>query len=677
MPAAPEAAAVRRQGLPVNLPLVGIDTGGTFTDFVFVSQGRLRVHKEASTPSNPAEAILAGLTRLIGADAVDIVHGSTVATNALLERRGARVALLTTAGFEDLLRIGRQARPSIYDIDVRREEPLVGQADTHGVAERCGPQGEVLQALHPDSVGELREVIAASGVDAVAICLLHSYANARHEVQLRDELSLIPGLFVCASSDVLPEFREYERCSTTVVNAYVGPVMQRYLEDLKARSHARHLRIMQSSGGALSIGDAAANAVHTVLSGPAGGVIGAFRTAADAGMDQIITFDMGGTSTDVSLCPGRPLTTSESTVAGLPIRIPVVDIHTVGAGGGSIAYQDPGGALRVGPRSAGADPGPVCYGRRGVEVTVTDANLVLGRLVPEGFLGGAAELDVDAAHDAVDTLALRVGLSTLQLAEGIVRIANATMEAAIRVISVERGHDPADFTLVSFGGAGGMHAAALAESLGILRVLVPPDPGVLSALGMLRADAQRNYSRSVLRAADGAADAEFERIFAELEAQAHADELLSMLDGEPEFERTADLRYHGQGFELNVAFGSDMNERFHAEHERRYGYSDAGRPTEVVTVRLRASIPAAELEIVRAAEARRASVPSTVDEQLIVFQGRAHAGARVERESLRTGDRLVGPAVIIEYSATTVVPPGWAVSVDSLGNLILEREPRP
>lgn len=655
----------------MEIPLVGVDTGGTFTDLVCVVDGRVRIHKEPSTPDNPAEAIVRGLTTLVGDVGAELVHGSTVATNALLERRGARVALVTTEGFEDLLRIGRQARPSIYEIDVEREPPLVASEDTHGAAERCGPEGEVLEPLSAAEIDRLRSAIRDSGVDAVAVCLLHSYANPEHERALAAALADVEGLFVCASSEVLPEFREYERASTTVVNAYVGPVMRRYLSDLEQRSGARSLRIMQSSGGALSVRDASEHAVHTILSGPAGGVVGAVGAAADAGVDRIISFDMGGTSTDVSLCPGRPQTTSDSSIAGLPVRVPVIDIHTVGAGGGSIAFLDPGGALKVGPRSAGAEPGPACYGRGGAEVTVTDANLVLGRLDPDAFLGGAAQLDAEAAHDAVAWLGQKAGLSPTRLAEGIVRIANITMEAAIRVISVERGHDPADFTLVSFGGAGGMHAAALAQSLGIATVLVPPAPGILSALGMLRADAHRDFSRSLLLSADRVTGAALEARFEELERLAAEDELLRSEGHRLRFERSLDLRYRGQGFELNVPWSEQFVEEFHRQHERRYGYADRARGLEIVTVRVRAVAPSGDRGKGGFAPAEQAGPAPT--EHLMVFDGRTWEATRQGRGTILPGEPVPGPALISEYSATTVVPPGWRASVDERGNLLMER----
>jgi len=507
----------------VSARLVGIDTGGTFTDVVYLrDDGDLGIHKLASTPGNPAHAVLGGLEH-VGAGAVELVHGSTVATNALLERTGARCALVTTAGFEDMLLIGRQARAEIYDLNVERVPPLVERELCFGANERMGPDGAVLHALTAAACREVVEAVADSGVEAVAVCLLHSYANPAHERQLQEALRGAGIEFVCTSYEILPEFREYERCSTTSVNAYVGPVMGRYLQTLQQDAETNEIRIMQSNGGALSVDAACQHAVETVLSGPAGGVVAAFTLARAAGYEHIVSFDMGGTSTDVSLCPGHLGRTSESLVGGLPVRVPMLDIHTVGAGGGSVAWRDPAGGLRVGPHSAGAEPGPVSYGLGGTEPTVTDANLYLGRLSPDSFLGGDRPLDPQAARDAIDTQAAGFDMTGDDLAAGILAIADSTMEGAIRVISVERGHDPRDFTLVCFGGAGGLHAVSLAVALSMPRVLVPPNPGTLSAHGMLLADIVREYSRTVLRsAADLHAEAVLDA-FAALEDRALRD----------------------------------------------------------------------------------------------------------------------------------------------------------
>ncbi len=455
---------------------IGVDTGGTFTDFVALSaDGSLRVHKLRSTPDDPSRAILAGvaeLTQQVQAAELEVTHGSTVATNAVLERKGARIALLATAGFEDVLRIARQTRRELYNFQVEAPKPLVDPALTFGVHERLAHDGSVIEALDAGEAERLVALVRQCGVSSVAVCLLHSYANAEHEVLLSRALEQA-GFQVSSSHRILPEYREYERWATTAVNAYVTPKMAAYLAHLESGLAApASLRIMQSNGGSISARAAAEAAVQTILSGPAAGVIGAQAVAAASGYTRVITFDMGGTSTDVALIDGAVARTNESLVGDLPVRLPMLDIHTVGAGGGSIAWVDAGGGLGVGPRSAGADPGPACYGK-GEQLTVTDANLLLGRLDPGYFLGGRMQLDGERTRGLAATLAAQLALTPEALAEGILRIANANMERAIRVVSVERGHDPRDFALLAFGGAGGLHACALAESLDIQTVLMP------------------------------------------------------------------------------------------------------------------------------------------------------------------------------------------------------------
>ena len=476
---------------------IGVDTGGTFSDFMLMDGDTLVIHKVLSTPDNPARAVLQGLRHLQpDLSGVDVVHGSTVATNALLERKGARTALITTQGFEDVLEIGRQTRPHLYDPFVRKQPPLVPARLRFGVAERLAYNGEILTALTAHEIDTVLARVRRSGAASLAICLLHAYANPVHEEALLRAAAQL-GIPVSASHQILPEFREYERCSTTVVNAYLRPIMQRYLQTLATELHGARLSVMRSNGGVMSAARAHQEAVHTVLSGPAGGVVGAFQVAREAGYPRAITFDMGGTSTDVALCDAQLRTTSETIVAGCPVKVPVLDIHTVGAGGGSLAYLDPGGALRVGPQSAGADPGPVCYGK-GTGVTVTDANLYLGRLHARWFLGGQMQLDVARAREAVEQFAGQLRMTPEAACEGIVEVVNANMEGAIRVISVERGHDPREFVLVSFGGAGGMHAADLARRLSMPTVLVPANPGILSAFGMLITDYVQEYAQTVL-----------------------------------------------------------------------------------------------------------------------------------------------------------------------------------
>ena len=653
--------------------VVGIDTGGTFTDFVVLDGGRLRVHKEPSTPDNPATAVLAGLKYLLDGEAVNVVHGSTVATNALLERRGAKVVLVTTRGFEDVLEIGRQTRSDIYDLNVEKAAPLVPAERRLGVPERVDPQGRVLEPLSEESVRELVDQVRGLNPDSVAICLLHSYANPDHERALLMALEDQLDVFVTASHLVLPEFREYERCSTTVVNAYVGPVMSRYLAYLAEALESDRVRIMQSNGGIVSLEAARQHAVQTVLSGPAGGAVGGFEIGRRSGYDNVITFDMGGTSTDVCLCPGELSRTTEAIIAEAPIRVPVIDIHTVGAGGGSIAYRDPGGSLRVGPLSAGAEPGPICYQRGGTELTVTDANLFLGRLSPAHFLGGDQELPVKPVNDAMEVFAREMSLSPVEAAEGILRVANATMERAIRVISLERGHDPRDFTLVCFGGAGAMHAADLARNLNIPRVLVPQAAGILSALGMLLADFVRDYSRTLLVRSAELDSGDLERAFVELETRARTEyEAEGFVTKRLVMERSLDMRYVGQGYELAVPMTLDFEAAFHELHETRYGYADPTRETEVVNVRLRSvgrteKPPVLEHEL----EDEDASA-AMIGEWRMVFDGRARESQLVDRAKLRPGNAFKGPALVVEYSTTTVVPPDFRCRVDKGENLILE-----
>ncbi|MBA2732924.1 MAG: hydantoinase/oxoprolinase family protein, partial [Acidobacteria bacterium] len=482
---------------------VGVDTGGTFTDFVFQATDGLRVFKLASTPADPSEAIMAGLRRvcdLTGAALreIEVIHGTTVGTNALLERRGARTALVTTAGFEDVLAIGRQARPALYDLNAVRPASIVPDQLRFGVRERVTASGEVLEELDEKTLQQLVKKLKSARVESIAICLLFSFVHPEHERRIAGALSAL-NVPLSVSHEILPEYREYERTSTVTINAYLQPLMGAYLNRLK--THVPHLRVMQSSGGSISADVAASEPVRTILSGPAGGVVGALGVARRAGFENIITFDMGGTSTDVALCdaPEGMRMTNEAHVAGLPVAVNMMDIHTVGAGGGSIARVDAGGSLRVGPESAGANPGPACYGR-GVLPTVTDANLVLGRFGGMGLLGGEFKLDEKRAHDALNELAREMSaqagrrVSVMEAALGVVRVVNTNMERALRVISVERGYDPREFMLLPFGGAGGLHAVELARALRIPRVIAPMSAGALSALGALASDVVKDWS---------------------------------------------------------------------------------------------------------------------------------------------------------------------------------------
>ena len=633
---------------------IGVDAGGTFTDFVVLrDDGAIDAFKLRSNPRAPETVILEGLARAACGEKADVVHGSTVATNALLERKGARTAFVTTAGFEDLLEIGRQNRAELYNLTPAPRRILAERALRFGVRERSHFDGVV--AIRP-SQAELTRLAAKlrrARVQSVAICFLHSYRNAANE---RAALAALKNLdaYVCASHEISPEFREYERSATTFVNAYVGPLMQRYLDALVSSpgAHRYRISIMQSSGGFLSARQAAKHAVRTVLSGPAGGIVGALETARHSGYRRVLGFDMGGTSTDVSLADGSSRVTSEAVVDGLPIRVPMLDIHTVGAGGGSIARVDAGGLLRVGPESAGAEPGPACYGA-GSHATVTDAHVVLGRIQESQLLGGAMTIDGARALAAVRKIARQLKVTSVAAAEGMLRVANANMERAIRAVSVERGHDPRDFALVAFGGSGGLHACEIASELGISTVIVPQHAGALSALGMLMADAVRDYAASALGRRDPA------KLFPAMEARA-----LRESPG-AKIERSADVRYRGQSYELNVPFSPNPIRNFHREHQRVYGYATPEREVEIVAVRVRArqSVPKPKLKPPTAergpAAQRRVRVSGQWRE--IPTPRRAQVSSR----------RAPGPALILDYGSTTLVPADWGYRMDAAGNLII------
>lgn len=658
--------------------LVGVDTGGTFTDFVLVQDGGVRVHKVLSTPDDPSRAILRGLADLgVEGDLSALVHGSTVATNAVLERKGARTGLITTAGFRDVLEIGRQTRPKLYDLRVEKEPPLVPRALRLEVAERLDERGGVLVPLEPASVETAIQALRDAAVESVAVCLLFSFANPEHE-RVVAEAVRAAGFHVSASFEVLPEFREFERTSTVVLNAYVGPLMDGYLGRLRGALPAgTALRIMQSNGGSISAETARREAARTLLSGPAAGVVGAAFVAGASGFPQAIGFDMGGTSTDVALIDGAVTETTDGQVADFPIKLPMIDIHSIGAGGGSIAWFDAGGALRVGPVSAGADPGPAAYGR-GTEPAVTDANVILGRLIPEAFLGGTMTLDAERARWSLAGIADRLGTTLEEAALGVIRIVNANMEAAIRVISVERGHDPRQFTLVAFGGAGPLHACELAASLRIPRVLIPGSPGVLSALGMLVADIIKDYVQTVMVAAEDAAEI-VEPVFAELATRGLSDLAREGLpESEMVIECSLDLRYWGQSYELIVPFEGDIPgavAAFHAAHERRFGYADPSERVQVVNARVKARGAAARLAVARPPDAD-AAVPSPVVVRPVVFNSPVGAVSLAtpiyDRTSLSPEFVLTGPAIVAQYDTTTVLPPGWRAALDAAGSLIAE-----
>ncbi|MCS6860588.1 MAG: hydantoinase/oxoprolinase family protein [Abditibacteriales bacterium] len=667
---------------------IGIDTGGTFTDLILYAessdgQPRLLTHKVPSTPPDFSAGVLRGLRELLTGAALgqvryDLIHGSTVATNALLERKGAKTALVTTRGFRDVLEIGRQTRAEIYNLNVERPAPLVSRPLRLEVTERVDAQGNVLTPLRASEVERVLDRLERRGVESVAVCLLFSFLHPQHEQRIA-ALARKRGFFVSASCEVLPEFREYERTSTTVVNAYVSPVMSRYLSQLASAAQqegAAHVRIMQSNGGSISAQAAGARAVHTLLSGPAAGVLGALHVARQALGERpnLITFDMGGTSTDVSLCVGDVRVTTEGSVGGLPVRVPMMDIHTVGAGGGSIACVDAGGALRVGPQSAGADPGPVCYGK-GEQVTVTDANLILGRIDPERFLGGRMRLDVERTRAFMSSWvqAFMRGLEVSDAARAIVRVVNSNMERAMRVISVERGYDPREFTLLSFGGAGGLHACALAESLRIPRVLIPVHPGLLSAWGCVASDVVKDFARTVMLPASERASRGVRSVFAALEREGVGTlRREGFAPNDIVLMRSLDLRYVGQSYEITTPFAGNVAatvQTFHRLHEQHYGHCAPDEPVEIVTARVRAvgRVRPPRLQPIErgTADARAA----------IVTRRRLGVTSEVatiyDREQLKAGNAIIGPALVVEPYATTLVPPRWRGTVDRWGNILL------
>jgi N-methylhydantoinase A len=677
--------------------ILGIDVGGTFTDFVLLDgAGQVRIHKLLTSARDQSIAILQGLDDLSAGPETIIVHGATVATNALLERRGAHTALITTGGFRDVLEIGRQTRSDLYALHPTRPAPLVPAPGRFELPERVDRHGRVLVPLDTEATDAVVRRILAEGFESVAVCFLFSFLNPAHEGQVLERIRALGGEsspFVSLSSRVLPEYREYERTSTTVINAYVAPLMGRYLSNLERGLEGRRLRIMQSNGGVISTEAARTSAARTALSGPAGGVVGSFELARLAGFRNVITFDMGGTSTDVSLCPGHIQETTEGTIAGLPLRLPIIDIHTVGAGGGSVARLDAGGALRVGPQSAGSEPGPVCYGRdRAQEITVTDANLVLGRLDADHFLAGRMRLHPARTMAQMRKLARRLSLPLEAAAWGVIRVANSNMERAIRTISIERGHDPREFTLVAFGGAGPLHACELASTLRIPRVLIPPHPGVLSALGMILADVVKDYSQTVMLPAGQVSTRTLDRLFAPLYERAREDLCAEgFADGQVTLLPALDMRYVGQSFELTLQMLDDaagapgpdsrIADRFHQAHLRRFSYASQREPVEIVNLRLKAIGRTAKPHFARQPLGDPDPRAAHIGHKATHFaEGDSSHTARpmptalYQRDRLTPGNVVVGPAILFQLDTTTVIPPGWAATVDGWSNLLVEKQ---
>jgi N-methylhydantoinase A len=642
----------------------GIDVGGTFTDVVTVGTGgRPRAVKVPTTPADQGEGVVTGLRSAApDHDIAAVAHGTTTATNAILERDVAAVALVTTEGFRDLLVIGRQHRPALYDLAAVRPAPLVDARRVVTVHERTGPDGGAVVALAQEEIDRVVAAVAALEPESVAVSLLFSYAGPAHEERLCAALEAALDVPVTRSSALLAEFREFERTSTCVLNAAVAPVMRRYLGGLQRRLPGTTVTVMTSGGGTAGLEHAARAPVHTLLSGPAAGVVAAGAVARSAGYPDALAFDMGGTSTDVCLIRGgRPAVSAAASIGGLPFQTPAVDIHTVGAGGGSIAAVDAGGALQVGPRSAGARPGPACYGHGGTEPTVTDAHAALGHLDPARELGGGLRLDLDAATAALDRLP-----ASAEGGFGIVRVVRATMVRALRRVSTERGVDPAGLALVAYGGAGPLHATALARELGCAAVVVPPAPGVLSALGLLLAPSRYEAARTVMVPADR----DLTAVWEDLEAQAREELRRQAGAIEPTVARVADARYAGQSHELRISAdaGADLAARFSAAHERAYGYAHPDEPVQVVTVRVVAEGPPALAEppaewdqgAARAARRRRVGVED----------GWVHAEV-LDRAALRSGDDVTGPALIEQPDTTTLLSPGERARVDGAGNLVV------
>ena len=678
---------------------LGVDIGGTFTDLVLLDDktGQTMVVKVPSQPNKPADALAAAVERALKqanapAESVNLLnHGTTIVTNAVLEGNLARTALITTSGFRDVLEIGRHVRPDMYDLNQDKPTPIVPRDLRFEVKERMAPDGNVLVSLEPDSVRAAVAAAKASGASAIAIGFLHAYANTEHETAMKAGLiAALPEVSVSASSDICREIREFERISTVVLNAAAMPVVSRYLEILGELTadlipKARVL-LMQSNGGSMTVGAARQAPAHLVYSGPAAGVLACQFIGQLTQRPNVLGFDMGGTSTDISLVyRGEPLMTTEADVGGYPVKLPVLDVNTIGAGGGSIAWLDSGGGLRVGPKSAGADPGPVAYQQGGTEPTVTDANLVLGRLIPDRFLGGEMMLDPDAALAAIrKKIAEPLGLDPISAAAGILRIVNANMERALKVSSAERGYDPRDFSLIAFGGAGPVHAAALAKEVGFASVLVPESPGVFSAFGLLVADLRHDFVRSYMVGLDQVSTKMLTSFYADLQAlgeQALKDDGLD--EQRWTFQRTADLRYVGQAYEVNVAFpdGSidadtvaEVKSRFHGEHQRLFAHSAEDDPVEFVSLRMVAT-GSVDAPTFRKQPALRTPVSQADTRDVYFEEANGFTACPIyQRQNLYPGAEFQGPAIIEQLDTTTVVHPGQTVSVDDWGSLIIGME---
>lgn len=669
---------------------VSVDIGGTFTDFVVhdEEQGYAFTGKVLSTPDDPARGVISGLTGLIYdlGNIAFLVHGTTVGLNAFLERRGARVLLVTTAGFRDVYTIARGDRKKLYALQYRKPEPLIPPHDIYTVRERMRWDGSIQEELHREDFEPIIEKIQAEDIKAVAICFLHAYVNPKHELQARKLLQeRLPGLSLSLSHEIAREWRDYERSSSAVLNAYVAPIVERYLSSLESQVRERGLRstlyVMQSNGGVMTAAAARSLPIQTFLSGPVGGTIGGQALSQALKRPNLLCVDMGGTSFDASLIiNGQPSFSTETALEGLPVLMALVDIHTIGAGGGSLAWLE-AGALRVGPRSAGADPGPACYGLGGTQPTVTDANLFLGRMNPDYFLGGRMGLDRQAAEKAIRSVADHLELTAEALAEGMLAVINARMADAMRTITVRQGIDPREYSLVAFGGAGPMHAAALAEELDIKEVIIPWAPGTFSAWGMLQTNVRHDLTQTFYQTMQATTLEDLEGVYGQLEEQGR-----QILRGEevPEeqmgFLRTADMRYIGQEYSVNVQVSFEDGEdglgaittRFHDAYKTRYGHSTPGAPIEFVNLRV-AAFGKLERHTAGFRPAKGHQSPDTGTRD-VIFHGQAVPTKFYRRDRLSTGIALAGPHVIEEETATTVVPPGWISRIDALGNIIITRK---
>ncbi len=659
--------------------LLGVDVGGTFTDAVLTFDGRIVTAKAPSTPEDQSEGVMAAVAAVLeraGRESGDVeafAHGMTVATNALLEGNAARTALIATEGFTDLVALGRQNRAHLYRLCAGRPAPLVDDELRFGAPERMTADGP-LKELDEGQASRLAEQVAAADPEAVAVVLLHSYRHPQHELALADALrQAMSDVHISLSHEVVGTFREFERAATTEIDAALSPLLRRYLRRLVERAKSSELpepAIMQSNGGLIDVSAAASHASWTILSGPAGGAAGAAFVARAAGAQDALCFDMGGTSCDVCVVEdGAVQERSSGEIADRPLALPMLAVHTVGAGGGSIAWRDPGGALRVGPRSAGADPGPACYGRGGTEPTVTDANLVLGYLAPGSPLAGGVELDAAAAREAVGGLAEQLGLEALECAEGIIRVANAEMVRALRVVTVQRGIDPRGYALLAFGGAGPLHAAAIASELGIERIVCPRASGVLAALGLLVSPRRRDVQRSVLWSGDTLEREAIAQAVNELGERARK----ALGASETELSVVYELRYRGQAFELAIAGGPDatpdeLRESFERQHEDRYGYRDPEQELELVTIRVSVTVPGAEVELGDAGAdeppeaSQRTATVGGEELEMRVFGGPPPPGAEI-----------AAPAIVELAESTLLIPPGWTGEVDGTGTIQLRQ----